>query len=141
MRCAVVFFSNKNRMKLCDIARGLVRGIESQGHQVDIIDGYREQEKKLTIYQYIAIGTEAMDFFGKIPDIISKYLAGAGIVGGKPGFAFVIKTFTGSQGALMRLMKAMEHEGMFLRFSDILEGPSHAEAIGKRLHIQDEKLY
>ncbi|MBN1699536.1 MAG: hypothetical protein JW881_18600 [Spirochaetales bacterium] len=136
MRCAVIFFSRKNRIKICDIAKGLVKGIESQGHQVDLIDGYKEQEKKLTMYRYIALGTEAMDFFGKIPEVIPKYLTNAGIVAGKPGFAFIIKSFTGSQKALMRLMRTMEHEGMFLRFSEVLESPQHAEAIGEKLHIQ-----
>ena len=39
MRVAVIFFTSKNRNKLINTTKGLVHGIESQGHQVDLIDG------------------------------------------------------------------------------------------------------
>ena len=135
MRVAVIFFSSKNRNKLMNASKGLVRGIESQGHQVDLIDGDKEIGKKLTAYQYVAVGTESLGFLGKIPGKISKFLSQAGLITGKKSFAFVIKAFFGAQKALLNLMKSMEHEGMYLRFSDIFDNPAHAEVIGKRIHI------
>jgi len=33
-------------------------------------------------------------------------------------------------------MKGMEKEGMFLKYSTILNSPQEAEEIGKRLHIK-----
>ena len=136
MRVAVVFFSGKRREFLRDIAQGLVHGIESQGHHVDLIDGDREVGKKLTTYQYLAVGTEALGFLGKTSEKITHFLGQSGSVIGKKCFAFVTKAFVGSQKALLRLMKRMEHEGMYLIFSDVLANPAHAEAIGKRLHIE-----
>jgi menaquinone-dependent protoporphyrinogen IX oxidase len=136
MRVAVVFFSGRKREYLRNIAKGLVHGIESQGHHVDLIDGDREVGRKLTVYQYLAVGTEPLGFFGKTPKKITHFLAQSGSVIGKKSCAFVTKTLFGSQKALLRLMKRMEHEGMYLTFSDVLTNPAHAEAIGKRLHVE-----
>ena len=137
MRIAVVFVPGRNRDKLLNIAKGLARGIEQQGHQVDIVDGSRDVNTKLTIYEYICIGTEPISSFGgKIPSRIGEFVGGAGILVGKRSFAFVIKSGFSSMRALTRLMKTMEGEGMFLKFSEILLSPEEAVEIGKRLKIK-----
>jgi len=135
MRVAVIFFSAGKRSQLIEVSKGLVRGIETQGHQVDLIDGAKDIGKKLTAYQYIIFGTESMGFFGKISNNISRFLSQAGMVGGKKCSAFVIKAFVGAQKALLTLMRTMEHEGMYLVFSDVFDNIAHAEAIGKKIHI------
>ncbi len=137
MRAAIVFFAGSNRDRILNVARALGRGIEAQGHQADIIDGDHDINTKLTIYQYIAIGTEAVSAIGgKIPEKIISYLGSAGMIAGKRSFAFVSKTFLGSNRALSRLMKGMEQEGMFLKFSEVFRSDVEAEAVGKRLKIQ-----
>ncbi len=137
MRTAVIFFAGKNRERLLNLAKALARGIEAQGHQVDIIDGDHDVNTRLTIYQYIAIGTEAISGFGgKIPKKISTFLASAGMVSGKRCFAFVAKTPLGSHKALSRLMKQMESEGMYLKYSEVFTSQVEAEEVGKRLHIK-----
>jgi hypothetical protein len=136
MRVATVFFPQKNRDRLLQLAKALARGIESQGHEVDLIDGSRDVNTKLTIYGYIAVGTEATNVFGgKIPQRVSEFLSSAGIVGGKRSFAFVPKRLIGGTRTLRRLMNVMEHEGMFLKLSDTLSSADEAEEIGKRLSI------
>lgn len=137
MRAAVVFFATNSRDKILNITRALSRGIESQGHQVDIIDGVHDVNAKLTMYQYIAVGSETLsNFSSKIPDKVNNFLSASGMVAGKRSFAFVTKNIFGSSKALARLMKHMEKEGMFLKFSSILSSPQEAEEIGKRLHIK-----
>jgi hypothetical protein len=137
MRVAVVFIAQKNREKLMNISRAIARGIEAQGHQVDVLDGSRDVNTKLTIYQYLAFGTEAISMFGgKIPEQVAKFLSSAGMVSGKRCFAFVPKAFMGATRALFRLMKAMEKEGMFLKNSEIIQSEVEAEEIGKRLHVE-----
>jgi menaquinone-dependent protoporphyrinogen IX oxidase len=136
MRAAVVFFATNSRDRILNITRSLARGIESQGHQVDIIDGVHDVNAKLTMYQYIAVGTQTLsNFSSKIPDKVNHYLASSGMVAGKRSFAFVTKNVFGAAKALARLMKSMEKEGMFLKYSSILSSPPEAEEIGKRLHI------
>ena len=137
MRAAVVFFSTTSRDRILNLARSLARGIESQGHQVDIIDGDHDVNAKLTMYQYIAIGSQTLsNFSGKLPDKVGHYLGSSGMVAGKRSFAFVTKNMFGAAKALARLMKSMEKEGMFLKYSSILNSPQEAEEIGKRLHIK-----
>jgi hypothetical protein len=136
MRIAAVFFPGRDRDKLMNIAKSLARGMEGNGHQVDLVDGSRDVNTKLTIYEYIAVGTEQTNFFGgKIPDRVGYFLREAGIVGGKKCFAFVLKKPVGSMKTLTKLMKVMEHEGMFLKLSDVISSTGEAQAIGKRLNI------
>jgi menaquinone-dependent protoporphyrinogen IX oxidase len=137
MRTAVVFFATNSRDRILNITRALARGMEAQGHQVDIIDGDHDINAKLTMYQYIAVGTEALsNFSSKIPEKVSHYLASSGMVAGKRCFAFVSKNVFGASKALSRLMRNMEKEGMYLKYSSVLNSPQEAEEIGKRLHIK-----
>jgi menaquinone-dependent protoporphyrinogen IX oxidase len=137
MRIAVVFIPDRSREKLLNIAKGLARGIEQQGHQVDLVDGSRDVNTKLTIYEYICVGTEPTSVFGgKIPTRATEFLSNSGMIASKRSFAFVIKRGLSTMKALSRLMKSMEREGMFLKFSDILLSPEEAQEIGKRLKIK-----
>lgn len=136
MRVAVIYFAGSKRQKLTELSRSLAKGLEEQGHQVDIIDGERDVNSKLTIYNYIAIGTGSTGFFGgKISDGISRFLANSGMVSGKRCFAFIVKSGLRTGKTLQKLMRVMEHEGMYLKYSDILSQPEEALAIGRKLHI------
>jgi len=137
MRAAVVFFAGGSRDRMIALARALARGMESQGHQVDVVDGDRDVNAKMTVYQYVAVGAEPLSAWsGKIPDRVGQFLSSAGMVAGKRSYAFVSKNVVGCSRALTRLMKSMEKEGMFLKFSSVLGSPQEAEAIGKRLHLE-----
>ncbi|MFP4114325.1 MAG: hypothetical protein ACOC2Y_03000 [Spirochaetota bacterium] len=136
MRVAIVFVPQAKREKLLEISKALANGIEAQGHKVDLVDASRDVTTKLTIYEYIAVGTEVVSLFGgKIPSKVSEFLRVSGIVSGKRSFAFVTKKAIGAEKGLQRLMKQMESEGMFLKFSDVLSSPAQATEIGKRLKI------
>ncbi len=136
MRVAVIFFSGKKRDAMMKLAKALGKGIEAQGNQVDVYDGAKDTQIKLTMYQYAAIGAEPQGALGgKVPESVSTFLAAAGLVSGKRSYAFVAKSSFGAEKSLARLMKAMEHEGMMLKNSDVLRSAVEAEEIGKRLHI------
>jgi menaquinone-dependent protoporphyrinogen IX oxidase len=135
MRVAVVFFAPHDGSQIGKMAAALAEGIRSQGHEVDLIDGMTEQNKKLIIYQYITIGTEQKSFFGKIHEKIGHFLASQGTVQGKKAFAFVLKKLIGSEKALLRLMSAMEKEGMIVKSSEIFTTPDQPTITGKSLHI------
>lgn len=136
MNVAVVVYGDKSHEKLLKIARALSRGIASQGHHVDVIDGRRETDKKLTFYEYLALGSENTHIFGgKIPEGVANYLAQSGSMSGKRCFAFVLKKGLRPMKTLQRLMKCMEAEGMFIKLSEVLSKEQDAEEIGKRLQI------
>jgi len=136
MRVAVIYFAYKNKALLQDIARGLAKGIQANGHMVDVVDGVTESDKKLTMYQYLAIGTESTTLFsGKINDQISNFLDNAGAVIGKMSFAYLVKTPFGAEKALLRLMRIMEAQGMMIKNSEIFKNAHMAELMGKQLRI------
>lgn len=136
MRAAVVFYSVNKRNKLRDIAQAVARGIEDQGCHVDLIDANKDINTKLTIYNYIAFGTESVNLFGgKISSHVATYLANSGIVTGKRSFAFILNSGLRTGKTLSALMKVMEHEGMYLKYSEALSTPEEAREIGTELHI------
>ena len=118
------------------LSKALAKGIEEQGNHVDVFDGAKDSNVKLTMYQYVAIGAEPVGTFGgKIPLSVQPFLAGAGAVSGKKSYAFISKGMIGTEKALSALMKCMEGEGMFLKNSDVLRSVQEAQEIGKRLHV------
>ncbi len=137
MRIAVVYFPVAGGDRLKSLAQAVATGVEEQGHTVQIIDATKEPEKKLTMYEYLCIGTEPLSFLsGKVPDSIQRYLSQAGVVAGKRCFAFVAKRGLATGRCLSRLMARMEGEGMFLKYSEVLSGPEQAKEISKRLNIR-----
>jgi menaquinone-dependent protoporphyrinogen IX oxidase len=136
MRVAVVYYENgcENVKK---IATHLARGAEAAGHQVAIVNMRTDSDVKLTIYEYLLIGTAPnSSFSGKISDKISEYLKNSGKVSGTKSYAFVAKKGFFSNKALQNLMKTMEKEGMFLKVSDVISNAEEAEIIGTKLHIK-----
>lgn len=137
MRAAVVYFPGSKKKEMTEISRSLAKGIESQGFSVDLIDGERDINTKLTIYNYIAIGAVGTNLLGgKIDPAVSRFLANSGMVTGKRSFAFTAKKGLLTGKTLRVLMQTMEHEGMFLKLSEIFRLPEEAEATGKKLHLE-----
>ena len=119
------------------ISQALCKGIEANGHQVDLVDGDRDVNTRLTGYQYIAVGTSAINTMGgKITESVAKFLTTSGIIAGKRSFAFAIKGGFRIGKTLNKIMTSMEREGMFLKYSEVLSSTTEAEAVGKRLHIE-----
>ncbi len=137
MRVCVLFFEGQNHnTRMRNIVRSLGKGIESQGHQVDIINAQDSEEKKLFFYEYICVGTVKNGYLtSKIPGRIKTVFTAAGSVSGKRSYAFVLKEGIRSQKALSLLMREMEQQGMFLKRSDLIKTSVEAEYIGKNLHI------
>ncbi|OQY33069.1 MAG: hypothetical protein B6241_08980 [Spirochaetaceae bacterium 4572_59] len=135
MRVAVVYYKNGFE-KVKEVATLLARGVESSGHQVSIINMETDSDVRLTIFDYIILGTAPNSFFsGKISGKISENLKNSGTVSGKKCYAFVVKKGLFVSKALQSLMKIMEKEGMFLKISDVISAADEAELIGKKLHI------
>ena len=117
-----------------DYVRSLVKGMQSMGHRVDIVDAWTEDGYRLPGYEYIAVAAEPISIVsGKIPANISKVLAAGSSLAGKKSAAFIKKTGLFSSRAIANLMRAMEKEGMIVNWSDFLFNPPHAEAMGKRI--------
>ena len=132
-----VLYAGKTREggRLAEIAKAMAKGIESQGHRVDVINMY-DEGIRLTVYDYVVIGSEPVSFFSaKVPSIISKFLENAGTVSGKRCLAFITGGLR-KGGTLQTLMRTMEHEGMYLKLSEVIKRSDEALAIGKRLNVE-----
>jgi len=133
MRIAVVS-APASKKEPPDYIKALVKGMESMGHRVDVVDAWTEDGMKLPGYEYIAIAAEPVSFFsGKIPANISKVLKAGSSVAGRKSAAFVKKTGFFYTRALSNLMEAMEKEGMVVNWSDFLFNSPHAEVLGKQI--------
>ena len=137
IRAVVLYFSkpsNKTRMK--GLAEALARGLGSQGAQVDVIDGTQSRDLKLTGYHYLAVGCDVRSIFkGALPPELASMLGNAGIVTGKKAFAFVPSAMVGADSTLLKLMRALEHEGILLRYSECLAKVEDAQALGLKLKL------
>lgn len=137
VRVGVLIFSGaSSKDKMMNLGRGLGKGLETQGAQVEIIDFTRGREVKLTAFHYIVVGCDVRSLFkGKLPHELSEVLASAGNLLGKKSFAFVPKAFMGAETTLLKLMSAMEKEGMMVQYSEIFARPEEAQACGGRLQL------
>ncbi len=135
IRAAVLYFSKRGR-SVAGLAEALAQGLRKQGAQVDVIDGGKEREIKLTGYHYLAVGCDVRSLIkGALPPELAPSLSHSGIVAGKKTFAFVSSAPLGANATLLQLMKALEHEGMVVRYSELLSKPADALALGQRLKL------
>ena len=137
IRAAVLYFAKpSSQLKLKTLAENLAKGMQKQGAQVDVINGVQARDTKLTGYHYIAVGCDVRSILkGVLPPELTQALANGGIITGKKTFAFVPPAMMGANATLLKLMKALEHEGMLVRFSELLPKPADALALGQRLKL------
>ncbi len=137
IRVAILYFAKPAKLpKLKLLAESLSKGMQKQGAQVDVINGIQARDTKLTGYHYIAVGCDVRSLIkGVLPPELAPALSNGGIITGKKAFAFVLPALIGANSTLLKLMKALEHEGMLLRYSDLLAKSEDALALGQRLKL------
>lgn len=136
MKTAVVYLGNKNQKLLREMSEGLAAGMENQGARVDIINAH-EFSGRLAVYRFIAIGTEINGGFGgKIPDEVRPFLKRSGALVGTRTFAFVLPKGLRASKSLIRLMNAMEGEGLSVVYSDLIGDKKTAIEVGKNLDLR-----
>lgn len=135
--CIVYAGKSSQDASLKEICSQFQRGLESQGHNVDIFNMYTDTDRKLSFYDYIIVGTVATSLFGgSIPPTVKQFLARAGQISGKRCLAFVTKAGLRQMKTLSSLMRTMEGEGMYLKYSEVIKKPSSALALGKRINVE-----
>ena len=133
--CIINCGKDREQRKLSEVSKGLSRGLEMQGHNVTVLNAYTDNDKRLSYYDYIIVGTESIGLFSaKTPEILSKFLREVPGAAGKRSFAFNLKGMRSAK-QLCYAMRDMEREGMFVNNSGTFKNASEAEAVGKRLQI------
>lgn len=136
MRVAVVYIPVQDPEPLAKLAKSMARALEAAGHFVDLAIARADESPRLTGYDYIVIGTEGADAFGKISDRVPHYLAQAGMVTGKRSMAFLRKSGFRSEKALARLMKSMEAEGMIVNCAEVLTNEASAAEAARAAPVE-----
>lgn len=136
MRVGILYGDIQGSTTCKELASSLSEGISGQGHMVDLIDMRLEAGKIISFYEYIVIGCSPVSFWGgKIPGFVSTFLKQSGSLSGKRCFAFIPKKGIRQGRTLQILMHEMEGQGMYLKYSDILQNKGYAKEVGKRLAI------
>jgi hypothetical protein len=92
--------------------------------------------KKLTTYKYIVVGVPTQSWFkGTIPEQVEMFFDLAGTIIGKKSFAFTPKSLFGNQKTLLKAMKVMESQGLFVQFSEAIDNQEIAKVLGESLKI------
>ncbi len=132
-----VLYADANQSSLCkELAAGLAEGLLQQGHDVTVIDMVHDKGMVVSFYDYIAIGTHATSLWStQILPAVGEFLKQCGTISGKRSFAFIAKKGLRQGKTLQTLMRAMESQGMYLTFSEVLSSRAQAQAVGKRLII------
>jgi hypothetical protein len=128
MRIAVIHFPVKRGAALAAVAKELARGLESQGHQVAIVDASVDTDARLTSYEYLAVGTESASFTGKVQKRIGAFLSASGQLQGKRSLGFILKPAFFAQKACLNLMASMESQGLVVCDYRVFSGPEEAKA-------------
>jgi len=135
LKVAIVYWDIQNK-NLRDFASALSQGVESQGHQVQIFDGLKD-DLRLTPFNYILMGTLPQSLFSKkLSSQVINGIKRCGTLTGKKSFAFVKKSGFRSFKVLHALMTSMESEGMLVKNFEIFTKTEEARMLGAKLHIK-----
>lgn len=135
MRILILSYLKSDNRKQTDILKKLEQTAVACGHQVDVKSGEKDTEElHLIIYDYIAVIVPASPLFGaKVPAKLPEVLSHCGNVSGKKGAALVVKSGFSSAKMCHVVMKAMEKEGMFVDYFEVVESVDHATAVGRKI--------
>lgn len=135
MRILLLSYLKADNRKQSDILKKLEQTAAACGHQVDVKSGEKDTEElHLIIYDYIAVVVPASPLFGaKVPAKLPEVLSHCGNVSGKKGAALVVKSGFSSAKMCHAVMKAMEKEGMFVDYFEVIESVDHATAVGRKI--------
>lgn len=135
MRILLLSYLKSDNRKHSEILKKLEQTVSSCGHQIDVKSGEKDTENlHLIIYDYIAVIVPASPLFGaKVPAKLPEVLSHCGNVSGKKGAALVVKSGFSSAKMSHVVMKAMEKEGMFVDYFEVVESADHATAVGRKI--------
>ncbi len=137
MRVAIIYTTKSPSTSLSrEVAKGIDEAISARDHSVTLVDIATNSDMKITLFDYIIIVGQPQSFFSKrLPSEIGHYLANSGSLIGKRGSVILIKRGLFAGKSLSILMRATEHEGVYLKNSAILSKQSEAKSFGAHLQL------
>lgn len=130
----ILIIHTTNR-KITDFAKSIKKGIESNGHKVDLLSTeYKDKMVTFFPYDIIIVGSHALGFFkGKIDHKLKKFLHECKRASGKKVITFVNGKIFAANSANKNLMAEMEHMGCFVYDFRVFKNADEAEEFGKQI--------
>ncbi len=120
------------------LARGLKRGLEEQGHRVQVYTDNDERFSGLAGCRHLFVGSFSTGGFKpKTPMRLKEMLSKTGGISGKRSIAFLAKGGMGERKALAALMNDMEKQGCYIIDQEIFSSEQHAYNFGKSVHLKE----
>ncbi len=137
MRVAIIYTTKSPATSLVqEVARGIDEAISARDHNVTLVDIATNSDMKITLYDYIIVIGQPQSFFSKrLSPEINQYLSNSGSLIGKRGSVVLVKRGLFAGKSLSILMRATEHEGVYLKNSTILSKQSEAKSFGSHLQL------
>lgn len=127
MRIAIVGIASASDDRLIPYVKALESGFTTAGHQAEIIDS--KSDAYLSMFDFIAIISEPVGLWSKIPAKIRMFLSRTGSIGGKRCMVALRKSGFMNGKALGRLMGVAESEGLVVVSAEIVNSPEAARKI------------
>lgn len=134
MRALVIREGAEGEERPQKLAAAVERGLQAGGVEADVAILDPGTVRSLAPYRLVCIGVRARGLLGRlVADSIAPSLAALRGLGGKDVAAWVWAGPMGGDGALRRLMAALEAEGAFIRDFAVVRTEEEAQAFGGRL--------
>lgn len=126
MRVCLLYVPAGKAGRLVAAAAAMAKALSGLGHEVDLVSGSKGESPRFAMADYVIVVTEPAGFGSKLPPRLAEILGQSPGASGKRSMALVLsRGFFGARAAV-RLMKAMETEGMNVNDSAVAANPSEA---------------
>lgn len=120
------------------LVQGLKRGLEEQGHRVQVYADSNENFVGLAGCRHLFVGSFSTGGFKpKTPMRLKEMLHKTGGISGKRSIAFLAKGGMSERKALIALMDDMEKQGCYIIDQEIFSSEQDAYNFGKSVHLKE----
>ncbi len=120
------------------LTQGLKRGLEEQGHRVQVYADNNESFSGLAGCRHLFVGSFSTGGFKpRTPMRLKEVLGKTGGISGKRSIAFLAKGGMSERKALVALMNDMEKQGCYIIDQEIFSSEQNAYNFGKSVHLKE----
>jgi hypothetical protein len=120
------------------LVRGLKRGLEGQGHRVQVYADSNESFAGLAGCRHLFVGSFSTGGFKpKTPMRLREMLHKTGGISGKRSIAFLAKGGMSERKAMIALMDDMEKQGCYIIDQEIFSSEQDAYNFGNSVHLKE----
>ena len=131
-----IIYSTEKKV-IAKLVDGLKRGLEEQGHQVQVFADDTDSFTGLAACKTIMVGSYVIGGFKpKTPSRLKDVLNKLNIISGKRSIAFVASGGIGERKALVQLMKDMESQGRYMVNQQSFSSEDDAYRFGKSVVLK-----